>query len=147
MEFHFVKLNVNGTYLSLVDPSSKTRFVCFAERDKAKACVDYVSKFRSKHGVWPCFDMSSGSRKLKSKTDVKTRTPEQVKRYLEIETYDFNTIDRIASRTNSSFYCVLQFDAADLGNIESISMSGQEMDAVVDDIAYRNLMNFSLKIM
>jgi len=89
--------------------------------------------------------MSSGSRKLKSKTDVKTRTPEQVKRYLEIETYDFNTIDRIASRTNSSFYCVLQFDAADLGNIESISMSGQEMDAIVDERLYRDLLEFNLK--
>ena len=145
MEFHFVKLNVNGTYLSLVDPSSKTRFVCFAEKDKASACVDYVSKFRSKHGVWPCFDMSSGSRKLKSKTEGKVRTPVQVRRYLEIETYDFSTIDKIASRTNSSFYCVLQFDAADLGNIESISMSGQEMDAIVDERLYRDLLEFNLK--
>lgn len=146
MEFHFVKLNVNGTYLSLVDPSCKTRFVCFAEREKAHACVDYVAKFRSKHGIWPCFDMSSGSRKLKSKTNVKIRTPEQVKRYLEIETYDFGTIDRIASRTNSSFYCVLNFDAADLGNIESISMSGQEMDAIVDEQQFRDLLEFNLKI-
>jgi hypothetical protein len=145
MEFHFVKLNVNGTYLSLVDPSSKTRFVCFAEKEKANACVDYVSKFRSKHGVWPCFDMSSGSRKLKSNTGVKIRTPEQVKRYLEIETYDFNTIDKIARRTNSSFYCVLQFDTADLGNIESISMSGQEMDAIVDEDAFRNLLDINLE--
>jgi hypothetical protein len=145
MEFHFIKLNV--TYLTLVDPLSKPRYICFSDRTRARECVNYVSLFRSKYGVWPCFDMSKRNRKLESNMHVKQRTPEQVKRYLDIETYDFNTIDRIASRTNASFYCVLRFETEDIGNTESISMSGQEMDAVVDDIAYRNLMNFSLKIM
>ena len=145
MEFHFVKLNVNGTYLSLVDPTSKTRFICFAEKDKAQDCVNYVSLFRSKYGVWPAFDMSRGQRQL-SATSVKLRTPEQVSRYLEIESYDFNTIDRIASRTNSSFYCVLRFDTEEFDGLESISMAGQEMDAVVDDKLYRDILECSLKI-
>jgi hypothetical protein len=140
MEFHFVKLNVNGTYLSLVDPAMKPRFICFSSHETANKCVKYVSTFRSKHGVWPCFDMSKGQRKLES-SSVKTRTPEQVKRYLDIETYDMNTIDRIARRTNSSFYCILHFETEDIGNLESISMSGQEMDAVVDEYAYRDYLN------
>lgn len=146
MEFHFVKLNVNGTYLSLVDPTQKSRFICFSEKQKASECVKYVSTFRSKYGVWPCFDMSRGKRKLESNTNVKIRTPEQVKRYLDIETYDMNTIDRIARRTNVSFYCILHFETEDLGNIESISMSGQEMDAIVDEDAFRDLLEFNLKI-
>ena len=146
MEFHFVKLNVNGTYLSLVDPTQKSRFMCFSDKEKASECVNYVSSFRSKHGIWPCFDMSRGKRKLESNTNVKIRTPEQVKRYLEIETYNFNTIERIARRTNASFYCILHFETEDMGNIESISMSGQEMDAVVDEDAYRDLLEFNLKI-
>ena len=145
MEFHFVKLNVNGTYLSLVDPAMKPRFICFSSHETANKCVKYVSAFRSKHGVWPCFDMSKGQRKLES-SSVKTRTPEQVKRYLDIETYDMNTIDRIARRTNSSFYCILHFETEDIGNLESISMSGQEMDAVVDEYAYRDLLEYNLKI-
>tara|TARA_R100000908_G_scaffold58216_1_gene34248 strand:+ start:1226 stop:1669 length:444 start_codon:yes stop_codon:yes gene_type:complete len=146
MEFHFVKLNVNGTYLSLVDPTEKSRFICFSDRDKAKECVKYVSSFRSKHGVWPCFDMSRGRRKLESKLNVKSKTPDQIERYLEIETYNMNTIDRIASRTNSSFYCILHFETEDMGNLESISMSGQEMDAIVDEAAYRDLLEYNLKI-
>jgi hypothetical protein len=89
--------------------------------------------------------MSKGQRKLES-SSVKTRTPEQVKRYLDIETYDMNTIDRIARRTNSSFYCILHFETEDIGNLESISMSGQEMDAVVDEYAYRDLLEYNLKI-
>ncbi len=145
MEFHFVKLNVNGTYLSLVDPAMKPRFVCFSSHETANKCVKYVSTFRSKHGVWPCFDMSKGQRKLES-SSVKTRTPEQVNRYLDIETYDMNTIDRIARRTNSSFYCILHFETEDIGNLESISMSGQEMDAIVDEHAYRDLLEYNLKI-
>jgi hypothetical protein len=145
MEFHFVKLNVNGTYLSLVDPAMKPRFICFSSHETANKCVKYVSTFRSKHGVWPCFDMSKGQRKLES-SSVKSRTPEQVKRYLEIETYDMNTIDRIARRTNASFYCILHFETEDIGNLESISMSGQEMDAVVDEYAYRDLLEYNLKI-
>lgn len=146
MEFHFVKLNVNGTYLSLVDPTSKPRFICFSEKEKAYDCINYVASFRSRYGVWPCFDMSRGQRTLQSNTIVKLRTPEQVKRYLDLETYDFNTIDRIATRTNASFYCVLRFETEMIQNIESISMAGQEMDAVVDEDAYRDLLEFSLKI-
>ena len=146
MDFHFVKLNVNGTYLSLVDPTSKPRFICFSEKEKAYDCINYVASFRSRYGVWPCFDMSRGQRTLQSNTTVKLRTPEQVKRYLDLETYDFNTIDRIATRTNASFYCVLRFETEMTQNIESISMAGQEMDAVVDDDAYRDLLEFSLKI-
>ena len=146
MEFHFIKLNINGTYLSLVDPSSKPRYICFAERDKAGDCIEYVSSFRSRYGVWPSFDMSNGERKLTSNTSTRLRTPDQVKRYLEIETYDFNTIDKIASRTNNSFYCVLRFDTEMVQNIESISMAGQEMDAIVDEVSYRDVLEFSLKI-
>lgn len=146
MEFHFVKLNVNGTYLSLVDPASKPRFICFTEQEKARECINYVASFRSRYGVWPCFDMSKGQRKLESNTTVKLRTPEQVLRYLDLETYDFNTIDRIATRTNASFYCVLRFETEMVQNIESISMSGQEMDAIVDEASYRDLLEYNLKI-
>jgi len=146
MEFHFIKLNINGTYLSLVDPMYKPRYMCFAETDKAIKCLDYVSTFRSKYGVWPSFDMSSGHIKLESNTHIKLRTPEQVKCYLEIETCDLGRIDTIASRTNSSFYCVLRFDTEMLKNVESVSMAGQEMDAIVDEVAYKDLLEFNLKI-
>ena len=69
-----------------------------------------------------------------------------MKRYLEIETYDFSTIDIIATRSNVSFYNVLRFDTVEFGNIESVDMSGQEMDAVVDEFLYRDLLEFNLKV-
>ena len=64
MDFHFIKLNYNGTYLSLVDPNSKSRFVCFAEKDMAMKCVDYAAEFRARNRIWPSLDMSSENRKL-----------------------------------------------------------------------------------
>jgi|TARA_R110000823_G_scaffold314218_2_gene442985 hypothetical protein len=145
MGFHFVKLNVNGTYLSLVDPSYKPRYICFQDMLLAEKCLDYVSMFRSKHGVWPSFNMSRKRRKLES-VSIKKRTPEQVKRYLNIDTYDFKTIDMIATRSNVSFYNVLRFDTTEFGNIESVDMSGQEMDATVDDFLYRDLLEYNLKV-
>tara|TARA_B110000444_G_C18848910_1_gene604009 strand:+ start:3871 stop:4314 length:444 start_codon:yes stop_codon:yes gene_type:complete len=146
MEFHLVKLNVAKSYLSLVDPNAKPRFICFSEKPIAEKCVDYVADFRSRHGEWPCLDMSQSNRRMESKPVVKLRTPEQVKRYLEIETYDFKTLDQIACRTNVSFYCVLNFDAIVTNNSENMSFSGQEMDGDADHDKFVEWMNFNLKI-
>ena len=137
MEYHFIKLNVNGTYLSLVDPSHKSRFICFRDKPTAGKCVEYVSSFRARHGVWPSFDMTQRKKKIES-SSAKLRTPEQVMRYLEVDTYDLDTVDSIAARTNTSFYCVLRFDSVTNNNIEALDMSGQEMDAIVDEAAYRD---------
>lgn len=146
MAFHFIKLNVNGTHLSLVDPSSKSRFICFPDRNNANLCVDYVASFRSRHGVWPSIDMSLEKRKIKSAIGVKLRTPEEIKRYIEIESYDFNTIDRMANRCNVSFYCVLHFDTVQTDDTESITMTGQEMDGEASLDTYVDWMNISLKV-
>ena len=51
MEFHFVKLNVNGTYLSLVDPTSKPRFICFSNHETAGKCVKYVAHPPKVYGI------------------------------------------------------------------------------------------------
>ena len=144
MEYHFIKLNVNGTYLSLVDPSHKSRFICFRDKPTAGKCVEYVSSFRARHGVWPSFDMTQRKKKIES-SSAKLRTSEQVMRYLEVDTYDLDTVDCIAARTNTSFYCVLRFDSVTNNNIEALDMSGQEMDAIVDEAAYRDLLEYKLK--
>ena len=73
---------------------------------------------------------------------------------IEIEDTNGNTVGsfRIHNIGEKDIQELKGFSVADLdsdyiGNTESISMSGQEMDAIVDDIAYRDLLNFSLKIM
>ena len=105
MEFHFIKLNYNGTYLSLVDPKSKSRFVCFAEKDIAMKCLEYSADFRARNHIWPSLDMSKQNRKLELNEEVRFPygSPQIIKRSLEIESFDLNTINLIARRTNVSF--------------------------------------------
>jgi len=73
-------------------------------------------------------------------------TPEKVKRYMEIETLDYDSIDLIAGRTNVSFYCVLRFDTISTGDMENVSMSGTEMDGEAVLYDYVNWMNLNLKV-
>jgi hypothetical protein len=147
MDFHFVKLIHEGTYLSLVDPKEKPRFICFAERSKADKCVDYMADFRYRNRIWPSFDMSYDRRKLKmgEKVLFPYGTPRIIKRSLAIESFDFNTIDRIARQTNVSYYCILNFDVIFSGDSETISLSGQEMDGIADPDDFGEWMDFSLK--
>jgi hypothetical protein len=72
-------------------------------------------------------------------------TPRIIKRSLEIESFDFNTLDRIASKTNVSFYCILRFDVLFGDDTESLSMSGQEMDGMANPEDFGEWMDFSLK--
>ena len=148
MDFHFIKLKYNGTYLSLVDPNSKPRFVCFAEKDVAMQCIEYSADFRARNRIWPSLDMSSENKQLElnDNTEFPYGPPRIIKRSLEIETFDFNTLDKISSRSNISFYCILNFGVIFGDDTESISMSGQEMDGIADSDDFGKWMDFSLKI-
>lgn len=131
MQFHFVKLTHTGTYLTMVDPKEKPRFVCFAEKATADKYVNYASEFRAKTRIWPCLDMSRDTRKLEMATEVSVPygRPEQIKRYLELESFDFGSLDKIATRTNVSYFCVTEFDVVyNNANSETMNLSGREMD-------------------
>jgi hypothetical protein len=83
--------------------------------------------------------------KLNEEIEFPYGPPRIIKRSLEIETFDFNTLDKISSRTNVSFYCILAFDVIFREDTESISMSGQEMDGVASPEDFGEWMDFSLK--
>ena len=145
--YHFIQMKPTKTYLTLVDPSKKTRFICFSNKNIADAFVDYVTHFRSKHGYWPNMDMSNRFATVRSKTNVKKRTPEELKKYLGYELIDYDNIDDMARRTNISFLCVTNFAFIPDGNEQQIvSFSGQEWDGEADEVAYRDLLEFNLKV-
>ena len=146
MNFHLVKLNYKGTYLSLVDPKSKPRFICFSEMENAKKYIDYAAEFRAKNRIWPCLDMTSDRRLLEIKTSPHGR-PEQIKRFLDVESFDIGTLDKLASKTNISFYCILRFDVIHDGPNETLSFSGQELDGVANFDEFGEWMDLSLKTM
>ena len=135
------------TFLNIVDPQKKSRFVCFSNVKTADTFVNYVTSFRSKHGYWPTMDMSNKIRTVKSLTGVKKRTPEELKNYLSYETFTFEQVDEMAKRTNISFLCVTNFAYIPDGNDSLVvSFSGQEWDGEADEDVYRDLLEFNLKI-
>jgi hypothetical protein len=72
-------------------------------------------------------------------------TPKIIKRSLHIESYDLNTIDILARKTNISFYCILKFGVHFGDDTETISLSGQEMDGMANSEDFGEWMDFSLK--
>lgn len=147
MEYHFVQMKPTNTYLTLVDPSKKSRLICFRSKKTAGTFVDYVSEFRSKHGYWPSLDLSRQNTTIETFKKVRERTPEEVKKYLSLETHDIERIERMAARTNNSFLCVFRFSVIEtIPSKQIISFSGQEWDGMVDEDAYRDLLEFNLKI-
>ena len=147
MEYHFIRMKPTKTYLSVVDPNSKSRFVCFGEKRIANTFMDYVINFRSQHGYWPNIDMSNKFSKIQSKTGVKKRTPDELQKYLDLDTFGYDDIDEMAKSTNISFICITNFAYLPDGNEKQIvSFSGQEWDGEADEVAYRGLLEYNLKV-
>ena len=135
------------TYLSIVDPQKKARFICFGDTKTADTFVNYVTHFRSKHGHWPNMDMSNRIATVMSKTGFKKRTPEELKKYLSLESFDYEDIEEMAKRTNISFICVTNFAYLPDGHeTQLVSFSGQEWDCEADERLYRELLEYNLKI-
>jgi hypothetical protein len=135
------------TYLSIVDPQKKARFICFGDTKTADTFVNYVTHFRSKHGHWPNMDMSNRVATVMSKTGFKKRTPEELKKYLSLESFDYENIEEMAKRTNISFICVTNFAYLPDGHeTQLVSFSGQEWDGEADERLYRELLEYNLKI-
>ena len=145
--YHLIRMKPTKTYLSVVDPNKKTRFVCFQDRNTAGVFVNYVADFRSKHGFWPNMDMSNRYARIVSKTGIKRRTPDELKDYLLLEPFEYENIEQMAMRMNVSFICVTNFAyLSDSGEQQIITFSGQEWDGEADESLYRDLLEFNLKI-
>ena len=145
--YHLIQMKPTKTYLSIVDPNKKSRFVCFSDRKTADTFMDYVTHFRSKHGHWPNMDMSNRFARVRRKSGIKKRTPDELKNYLSLESFDYENIDDMAKRTNVSFICVTNFAyLPDSHETQLVSFSGQEWDGEADESLYRDLLEFNLKI-
>lgn len=148
MEFHFVKLSHTGAYLSMVDPKSKPRVVCFSQKGTAKSFVQYASEFRARTRIWPSLDMSRETQKLEMGKEVSIPygTPEQIRRYLEIETYDMESLEKLAIQTNVSFFCIVEFGVTYNNNdSETMNFSGQEFNGEANFKDYGDWMDISLE--
>ena len=82
--------------------------------------------------------MSKSANIVKSKVGFKPRSPEELREYISLDTYDYETIYNMARRTNVSFICVTNFSHIPDGEAQQhVSFSGQEWDGEADEAAYR----------
>ena len=135
MEFNFIRHRVNNGYMSIIDPCSKPRVLCFKHKTSAKVCMNHMATFKAKHGMWPSVDLSQHSIEIVNK-EVKHNksTVEEIESELDIDTLDIHELNEIGSTTNISFlYC---HKYGTLMDGMYISLSGQEIDPEIDHVLY-----------
>lgn len=146
MEFNCVTLNITGGHLCIVDPRGKSRFLAFKERQTSELFIDYISSYRSKYGEWPNMDMSRGLVKFVSIRPHIKRTEEDVKKYLDIVTYNRDALDIMARNTGASFLYVHNFGYIPDQGKENLTFSGQEVDGEGDISAYCDTLEYNMKV-
>ena len=138
MNFHFIRMKPNNGYITIIDPKKKPRMMCFKEKKDARTCIEQISAFRSKYGIWPNMDLSDPDTKINSPTKFKKRTPKDIASYMEIESLSIADLQLVSMSANASLmYCYSFDDLRKNNNSLTLSFSGQEIDLEVDDEVYR----------
>ena len=121
--------------------------MCFKEKRTAETVIDYVTAFRSNYGYWPSMDMSKPVKVIESKVKFKPRSPYELRKYLTIDTFDYDTIFNMARRTNVSFFCVDNFVHVPNGQHQHyMNLTGQEWDGEADPVEFAQLMEFKYQV-
>jgi hypothetical protein len=91
-------------------------------------------------------DMSRGLVKFVSIRPHIKRTEEDVKKYLDIVTYNRNALDIMARNTGTSFLYVHNFGYIPDQGKENLTFSGQEVDGEGDISAYCDTLEYNMKV-
>lgn len=146
MEFNCVTMNLTGGHLVIVDPKGKTRFLTFRDRPTTELFIDYLANHRSKYGKWPNMDMSKSLTKFVATTRHNKRSPESVKEYLDIVTYNRDALDILARTTGTSYLYVHNFGFITDQGTENVTFSGQEVDGVGDLQEYCDTLEYNMRV-
>jgi hypothetical protein len=74
---------------------------------------------------------------------MKSRHPEEVLEYLEVDTVDMEDITKISQYNNLSILYCHNFESKLSGNMLSMEFSAQEIDVEVDNFAYIRELNYN----
>lgn len=133
MEFHFVRNRLNKGLVSVVDRTGKSRYICFKNKQTAVSCVKHMCNFRSTYGRWPLIDLSNPSTKIRSDPFGKKRTPEELEKFLSVETIGEEELTYLGLSSNTSFlYCHTFGVIPDGRDFMTVSLSCQEIDTDSD---------------
>lgn len=148
MEFHFIGITPTKSVLSMIDGSGKSRYMIFRTRDAATNAVDYISRFRSKYGQWPVFDMTNPRVRIVKGVKIKERDPEYVRRFMTVYEQSKEDIDLMAMETGASFFWVNKFlwSPQEEDALTSINFSGSDIDGFSDMDMVKQKLEYNLKI-
>lgn len=142
MNYNFIAIKPRGNFLTIIDPAKAPRYMCFTERLDAIHCISYVSNFRSKYGYFPVINLSTQQEKHEMMPQIKYRDPTEISKFLSIETFQHDEIDRMCSMTNINLFCIHGFSYYYNNHNEiSVRLSAQTVDSIPDMYKYTNNLN------
>ena len=140
-DFYFVTLEHIGA-ATIIDPKSKSRFICFKDNRTARSYAKYIAKHRAEYGKWPHIDLSTRTMTL---IQLETEKIEDVQNYEELLNISYKTredLDEMTIRTGIEYLYCHDFSYDD---DTSFKMSGQEIDGEVDEVIYREKLDYNIK--
>ena len=146
MNYTFVQIKPNGSFLTLIDGQNKPRYLCFEDPFDAVTCIGYISKFRSKHGFFPTIDLSKPGKKYEmisnNRRPKSERKPEQIMKYFKITSYDNEQLDEMCSMNNIHLLHVENFTCINKPNGEiSLLLTAQELNSNPNPHKYKKKLN------
>lgn len=142
MNYSLISIKPRGAFLTVKDTEERPRYICFTHKLDAAHCISYISRFRSKYGYFPIFDMSKPQEKHEIIEQIKHREPSEISNFFSIKTLDDIELDRLCSITNANFFCVHSFSyQCTKDNDMRIMLSAQNLDSVPNLYKYTNNLN------
>lgn len=123
----FVK-TINGKYITVIDEYQSRRYLCFTSSMSANKCIEYYAEFHSKHGFWPEINLGKQRIKIESKEDFKKRSPEQLKKYFEVEFHQTKGADDVCSIYKAPYFMCHNFDYNIREKDYQLFLSAQSLD-------------------
>lgn len=143
MEFHFITIKSGGAS-TILDSNQRSRFICFQDRREATKYAGYIAAHKARFGIWPEVNLSKPTIKITPAYGYTPTDPEPFLELLEITHRTRDDLDNMTVMTGIDFFYCHRFDHEDL---LSLSMSGQEIDGIVDEYLYRENLDFNIKNM
>lgn len=143
MEFHFITIKSGGSS-TILDSNQRSRFICFKDRREAAKYAGYIAAHKARFGTWPEVNLSKPAIKIAPTYGYTPTDPEPFLDLLEITHRTKEDLDNMSIMTGIDYFYCHRFDHEDL---LTLSMSGQEIDGVVDEDLYRENLDFNIKNM
>lgn len=142
-DFYFVTLRAVGS-ATILDTAEKSRFICFKDNKIAYEYASYISKHRAEFGKWPIVNLATPMIRVEKSEDRFVEDSDMYKSLLDITYKSRDDLDQLSIATGIEYFYCHTFEYDD---IMSFRMSGQDVDAEIDEMIYRERLDYSLKNM